>query len=222
MREQGWKSDERALSKLTPNRLLTIARAIMVSVFVAGCSQTGGAASAPGRATTDPPATSIIAVPADLIGQASVIDGDTLDVSGRRIRLWGVDAPERAQSCLDPKGALQQAGQRSAEALNALVRDRTVFCLERDRDRWNRAVSVCYTAESDSASGPDAIDLSKAMVAQGWAFAYSRYSRDYEADEHAARASSAGLFAWLCQTPWDFRASRRISNADSPGSAGPP
>ena len=35
----------------------------------------------------------------DLAGQASVIDGDTLEIHGTRIRLWGIDAPESTQLC---------------------------------------------------------------------------------------------------------------------------
>jgi len=35
-----------------------------------------------------------MALPGDLTGQASIIDGDTLEIHGRRIRLWGIDAPE--------------------------------------------------------------------------------------------------------------------------------
>lgn len=35
-----------------------------------------------------------VALPGDLAGQASVIDGDTLEIHGTRIRLWGIDAPE--------------------------------------------------------------------------------------------------------------------------------
>jgi hypothetical protein len=35
----------------------------------------------------------------DFVGQASVVDGDTLEIQGRRIRLWGVDAPESSQLC---------------------------------------------------------------------------------------------------------------------------
>ena len=35
----------------------------------------------------------------DLIGKASVIDGDTLEMHGTRIRLWGIDAPESSQLC---------------------------------------------------------------------------------------------------------------------------
>jgi endonuclease YncB( thermonuclease family) len=39
------------------------------------------------------------ALAADLAGQASIIDGDTLEIHGRRIRLWGIDAPESSQLC---------------------------------------------------------------------------------------------------------------------------
>jgi len=37
--------------------------------------------------------------PNDLTGIASVMDGDTLDLHGKRIRLYGIDAPESLQSC---------------------------------------------------------------------------------------------------------------------------
>jgi endonuclease YncB( thermonuclease family) len=40
------------------------------------------------------------ALPSGLIGQASVIDGDTLEIHGTRIHLWGIDAPESSQLCL--------------------------------------------------------------------------------------------------------------------------
>jgi endonuclease YncB( thermonuclease family) len=35
----------------------------------------------------------------DLAGQASIVDGDTLEIHGTRIRLWGIDAPESSQLC---------------------------------------------------------------------------------------------------------------------------
>jgi endonuclease YncB( thermonuclease family) len=37
------------------------------------------------------------AIADDLIGQASIVDGDTLEIHGTRIRLWGIDAPESSQ-----------------------------------------------------------------------------------------------------------------------------
>jgi endonuclease YncB( thermonuclease family) len=37
----------------------------------------------------------------DLAGQASVIDGDTLEIHGTRIRLYGIDALESGQACMN-------------------------------------------------------------------------------------------------------------------------
>jgi endonuclease YncB( thermonuclease family) len=44
-------------------------------------------------------ASALPAVALDLVGRASIVDGDTLDIRGERIRLWGIDAPESAQLC---------------------------------------------------------------------------------------------------------------------------
>ena len=70
-----------------------------------------------------------------VVGIASVIDGDTLDIHGQRIRLHGIDAPESAQLCLDGAGRELRCGQKAALALADKVERRTVRCEEKDVDR---------------------------------------------------------------------------------------
>jgi hypothetical protein len=79
-----------------------------------------------------------------LVSVASVIDGDTIEIHGRRVRLHGIDAPESAQTCLDGRGREWRCGQRAALALQQLIGRRTVTRYQRDIDRYGRFVGQCF------------------------------------------------------------------------------
>ncbi len=103
---------------------------------------------------------------ADMTGQASVIDGDTIEIHGQRIRLHGIDAPESGQlCCID--GKRWRCGEDAANVLADLIDRRPVTCQERDRDRYGRVVAVCRVAGED---------LGAWLVGNGLALAYRRYS----------------------------------------------
>lgn len=135
-----------------------------------------------------------------LIGRASVIDGDTIEMHGQRIRLWGIDAPERGQFCTDADGAAVRAGQPAAMALSDMTAAKTLTCTNKGHDRYQRMLAVCRVG---------ATDINQAMVEQGWALAYRHYSNDYAAAEAPARRSERGMWAWTCDAPWDWRKERR-------------
>ena len=81
-----------------------------------------------------------------LAGRAEVIDGDTIAIAGvePRIRLYGIDAPEGQQTCLDPGGGRCLCGSRAADPLASLIgRNGRVTCEEQDRDRHGRIVALC-------------------------------------------------------------------------------
>jgi endonuclease YncB( thermonuclease family) len=93
----------------------------------------------------------------------SVIDADTIEIHGERIRLHGIDAPESRQTCEDASGRTWRCGQRAALALQDLIGRRTVCCQQRDIDRYGRIVAQCKQGDTD---------IGEWLVGQGLALAY--------------------------------------------------
>lgn len=120
-----------------------------------------------------------------LVGQASVIDGDTIDIHGTRIRFNGIDAPESGQTC-EAGGTSYRCGQKAALALSDFVGSRTITCNKTGTDRYQRVIAKCFA---------DGTDLGSWMVLNGWAIAYRKYSMDYVADEDRARNQKVGMWA---------------------------
>src|SRR5246500_4010628 len=78
----------------------------------------------------------------NLAGQVSIIDGDTLEIHGTRIRLWGIDAPESTQLCRGDDSQQYRCGAKSANDLDAFIARRPVNCIPGPSDpqhrRWHR------------------------------------------------------------------------------------
>ena len=132
---------------------------------------------------------------AAIAGTATVIDGDTLDVAGVRIRLWGIDAPESRQVCT-VAGQDYPCGGRATQHLRMLVGERPVACEPRATDRYGRTVALCRV---------EGRDIGAAMVRDGWAVAFERYSMDYVLQEQEARAAKRGLWEGTFTTPEVWR-----------------
>ena len=131
-----------------------------------------------------------------LVGQATVIDGDTVEIHGNRIRMAGIDAPESRQVCTGADGEEYRCGKVAAFALADRIGRAVVTCEGGERDRYKRLLAVC------SAGGAD---LNAWLVEEGLAVAYRRYSKVYVAQEDAARLAKRGLWAGDFQMPWVWR-----------------
>ena len=94
---------------------------------------------------------------------SKVLDGDTFTLRGesRRIRVWGLDAPEWDQ----------RGGSAATETLHGLISGQTLSCSVVDIDRYGRLVSQCFL--------PDGRDIAAEMIRSGAASEYCRYSRGF-------------------------------------------
>lgn len=115
-----------------------------------------------------------------------VIDGDTLIYRNERIRLSGIDAPELSQTCRDGKAREWSCGQAAKARLDALLSQGDVTCSARGKDRYGRVLAVCAAGS--------VTDIGAALVRDGLALNYDRYTGDYAGAQHEARAAQRGLW----------------------------
>lgn len=135
-------------------------------------------------------------IPGLLVGQASVVDGDTIGIHGQRIRIEGIDAPESRQICEASGKRDVRCGQQSALFLAAMIGRQTVYCSQVGTDRYRRVLADCEVAGRN---------IGDAMVRAGHALAYRRYSTRHVLAEDAAKAAKAGMWRYDFLPPWEWR-----------------
>ncbi len=163
-------------------------RSTVMAVMAAAAVTAAAIYAAQATLTSDEPMT----------GTATVWDGDTIRVNGHRIRLFGIDAFERKQTCRRSNADPYPCGAEATEYLRQLVKDQTVICHEtpKSRDRYGRTVASCFI-ESHSRwyKQRRTTDLAEEMVRAGYAVDDSRYSKGQYA-EAEVRAKQNGFGAW--------------------------
>jgi len=128
-----------------------------------------------------------------------VIDGDTIHIGKLKYRFFGIDAPEIKQIC-EKDNIKIKCGVIAKDVLKNKIGDRIPECVVKDKDRYQRLVAECFI-EKES--------LSKFMVREGYAVAYSQYSKDFLKDEKYAKENKLGIWSMSFQMPSEYRKSLR-------------
>ena len=134
-----------------------------------------------------------------ITGTIRVIDGDSFEVAGTKIRLHGIDAPESDQMCQTEQGADWACGGWIIRVVKDRYSGEVARCEAIELDRYGRTVARC-TALGEDVGGW--------LVREGMAFAYVQYSSDYVVIEREAAAVDRGLHAVRLQTPSQHRKTR--------------
>ena len=126
------------------------------------------------------------AAAATLTGTPLILDAATLLLSGERIRLKGIDAPEATQACRDATGHAYSCGQVAAHALMDKIGTAPIRCVGTERDQHHRLQATCYLND---------LDLNRWLVQQGHALVYGTDSPHYLDAEKEAKNLTRGIWA---------------------------
>lgn len=95
-----------------------------------------------------------------LEGRPILIDGDSIVVAGKPIRLWGIDAPEMNT----------RAGYLAKRYLRTIIEERPVRCIDEGMRARSEIMAKCYIGD---------VDLGEIMVLSGHARDWPQYSKGY-------------------------------------------
>ena len=142
--------------------------------------------------------------PKIISGIAKVIDGDTIRINKDKIRLFGIDAPEKKQQCKKPFLTISvltfnkdyQCGEMSTNKLKMKINKKFVMCKSDNKDRYDRFIAECFI---------DKNNINRWMVSNGYAVAYRKYSKKFVSQENLAKKEKLGLWAGTFEMPWVWR-----------------
>ena len=143
----------------------------------------------------------------EIFGVPKIIDGDTVNINSKKIRLEGIDAPEMKQQCKKPFLKISviinfqfnknySCGVVSKEKLIEKIKNSKIRCISSSKDRYKRFLATCFK---------DKVNLNKWMVKNGYAVAYKRYSNEYVKDELYAKENMLGIWEGSFVMPEKWR-----------------
>ena len=127
-----------------------------------------------------------------------IIDGDTIELNGEKIRFSGIDTPETKPKQICTLDNIEIfCGNLASIVLKEKIGNEIVSCeREPEKDFFGRTLGECFINDES---------LSKFLVRNGYAFAFIKYSKKYVEDEKYAKENNLGLWVMKFEYPWDFR-----------------
>ena len=126
-----------------------------------------------------------------------VVDGDTLRSAPLKIRVHGINAPERKQRCKTGAGKDWDCGVAATRAMQGIIRGSPeLSCTLVDVDLYGRLIIRCLAGGTG---------IGKALLEQGLAITYRRYSRNYVSAKQHAKRAERGIWQGRFDAPWDRR-----------------
>ena len=137
-------------------------------------------------------------------GSAVVTDGDTIKINNNKIRLFGIDAPEKKQSCEKIFLTISfisfkkkyPCGEISTEKLKKLINKNIIKCHVEGKDRYQRKLAICFRKK---------LNINSWLVRNGYAVSYQKYSKKYLSEEIEAKNDKKGIWQGKFEMPWDWR-----------------
>jgi len=121
-----------------------------------------------------------------LTGKPIAIDGDSLRLNGKEIRLLDIDAPEYTQTCKSlSDNAVYNCGRNAARHLRKMLSSNAVSCEGSEIDKYDRLLAICHAGD---------IEINRQMVSDGWAVSFGAYFKEEKQAEEAKRGLWAGEF----------------------------
>jgi endonuclease YncB( thermonuclease family) len=125
-----------------------------------------------------------------------ILDGDSLRIGSRDIRIAGYDAPEWNQFCTTGAGLPWPCGLMARRQLATLIRGGGLECTPVGDDRYGRTLAHCRVAAGD---------LGSMMVREGLGLRTRQMPFRYQVEETDARAHARGVWQGPHRHPEDFR-----------------
>lgn len=131
-----------------------------------------------------------------------IVDGDSLEIGEKRIRLIGIDAPEYNQLCKNKEGKQYDCGRQAKNFLINWLKDDSIDCHIHGTDQYNRYLCTCYI---------DTQDINAEMVRQGLAVVY--LDSPYKSEQEEAKRHKRGLWQGKFMHPHLFRRLKNIEKS---------